>query len=180
LGYLNRKFRMPKWLDWLFTIVGLGAVAGGIIWLEGASTQSLSGRAYVVDGDSLEINQQRIRLKGIDAPELHQTCLFRAREWACGRESREFLRRSLRGRLVDCEAGTIDDYDRWLAVCYVEGKNINKMLVAKGWAVEYGAYRNDEKAAKAAKIGMWKGSFERPRAWRDAQWGSASGLIYKE
>ncbi|MDN8756685.1 hypothetical protein Q0L86_14175, partial [Staphylococcus aureus] len=50
--------------------------------------QGLVGRASVVDGDTLEVHGQRIRLWGIDTVESSQTCLdSRGKPWPCGRRA---------------------------------------------------------------------------------------------
>ena len=171
---------MRKVIDWIVTIAGLGALAYGVIWFEKQGQSELIGRPSVVDGDSLVISGERIRLRGIDAPELDQQCEFKGRSWSCGRESRNYLAKLIARREVTCTAGTIDDYDRWLAQCRVNQIDLNKSLVLNGWAVSYGAYTAEEKLAKDKSAGIWRGSFERPRSWRDAQRGSAGGLQLRD
>ncbi len=63
--------RIADWLALIGLVAGLALV---VTRLERVSTRELGGGATVVDGDSLEIGAVRIRLRGIDAPELRQTC----------------------------------------------------------------------------------------------------------
>lgn len=126
----------------------------------------VEGRAKVIDGDSLVVNGREVRLQGIDAPEGRQMCRRNNREWACGRESRNVLRRLIGSKTVSCQALDVDKHDRLLALCRVDGVELNREMVALGFALSYGRYRDDERAAKAARRGMWTGEFERPRDWR--------------
>src|SRR5205807_160216 len=57
----------------------------GGAWYKHWDATPLVGTALVVDGDSLEISGARIRLTGIDAPEMRQTCTDARREtWSGG------------------------------------------------------------------------------------------------
>src|SRR5512134_2877434 len=62
----------------------------------------VTGPATVIDGDTIVVAGERIRLQGIDAPELQQTCTAYGQPWACGRTSAEWLRERLNGRQVEC------------------------------------------------------------------------------
>jgi hypothetical protein len=84
----------------------------------------VSGEPTVIDGDTIVVAGERVRLQGIDAPELHQTCTAYGQEWACGRTSAEWLSDYLRERQADCVGHARDRYDRLLAVCY-GGESIN-------------------------------------------------------
>ena len=96
----------------------------------------MTGPAIIIDGDTLVIAGERIRLEGIDAPELHQDCTAYGQPWACGRTSAEWLREHLNGRQVECVGHARDRYGRLLAVCYVGGESINERIVREGWAPE--------------------------------------------
>jgi endonuclease YncB( thermonuclease family) len=51
----------------------------------GSSAATISGRAIIIDGDKLEIAGEWVRLHGIDAPEMAQTCTSdQGAEWRCG------------------------------------------------------------------------------------------------
>src|SRR5690606_18683415 len=129
--------------------------------------RSLEGRAFVVDGDTIRIGDTRLRLKGIDAPEMGQTCRREARSYACGEAAREALIRLVGNRIVQCRASGRDRYQRVLAFCTVNGQDINARMVEEGWAVTYGReYEVEEARAQAAAIGLWAGEFERPQEWR--------------
>lgn len=166
-------------VDWLAVAGLIGLVALVTARLERVSTRELGGSAKVVDGDSLEIGATRIRLHGIDAPEFTQTCMRGGASYACGREARRALAALVTPGL-QCSGNEIDRYGRLLARCEAGGRDINREMVASGWAVAYGAYEAEERAARQAGSGLWAGTFQRPRDWR-AERGDATepghGLI---
>jgi endonuclease YncB( thermonuclease family) len=53
-----------------------------------ALSHSIYGIADVRDGDTLVIGKQKIRLQGIDAPELYQTCEENQQSYPCGRQAK--------------------------------------------------------------------------------------------
>ena len=130
----------------------------------------VSGRARVIDGDTIEVNGDRIRLHGIDAPESAQTCVAESKRWQCGRHATRVLDDRIAGRAVDCEQRDRDRYGRIVAVCRLGGGDLNAWMVAEGWALAYrrysSAYVAQEAAAKAARRGLWRGDFVAPWDWR--------------
>ena len=120
----------------------------------------------VVDGDTLHVGGEDIRLKGIDAPELHQDCERQGEPWRCGEAAREALVKAIGGRPVQCRIEGRDRYGRGLAQCAAGGEDLGAALVTAGLAVAFGAYEAEENAARARGAGLWAGRFERPSAWR--------------
>jgi endonuclease YncB( thermonuclease family) len=131
------------------------------------------GTARVIDGDTIVIDGEHVRLRGIDAPEKDQTCTAFGQQWPCGRTAAEWLKDYLRGRQVDCVGHARDRYDRLLAVCYAGGESINDRLVRDGWALDYRKYSTDyleaEAEAKRRGAGVWRGEFVPPWQWRSAR-----------
>jgi len=80
---------------------------------------TLSGKAYAYDGDSIFFGRKvEVRLTGIDAPELAQTCHDGVGAlWPCGKAAREALRRMIQGRTLHCTIEGKDKYRRLLGVC---------------------------------------------------------------
>ena len=100
----------------------------------------ITGKARVVDGDTIHIGDTKIRLHGIDAPEMKQTChTSKGKEQMCGVLAKQALERLVKGQDVTCKGDTRDRYKRLIAVCYVGPLNINEQMVTDGWAM---AYRN--------------------------------------
>ena len=129
----------------------------------------LSGKVRVTDGDSLRMGDKRIRLYGVDAVESTQTCDYRGEAWKCGRASKRALERLVDGQTVSCIVRDMDR-GRYVSSCYVAGVDVNREQVRRGWAVAYtqysSQYLSEEKSAHAAKIGLWRASFERPHDYR--------------
>ena len=128
--------------------------------------RQVGGSAVVSDGDSLRVGEVRIRLAGIDAPELEQICVRAGEPYPCGREAREALVRLLDGAPVSCESRHRDRYSRLLAHCTAGQVDLNRAMVEEGWAVAFGDFEDAERRAMAARRGLWSGTFDRPRDWR--------------
>ena len=136
----------------------------------GAAHARIAGPATVNDGDSITVSGHRIRLFGIDAPEGKQTCVAGGQRWRCGRSATRALRKRISGRSVVCTERDRDGYGRVVAVCRVDGQDINAWMISQGMAVAYRkysrAYVGQERSAKAARRGMWRGQFVPPWDWR--------------
>jgi endonuclease YncB( thermonuclease family) len=136
-----------------------------------ASNQPImSGPAYAVDGDTLRIAGQSIRLEGVDAFEKAQTC----GEVACGRQAAEFTRRLVADSIVVCQRTDVDRYGRWVARCTIGARDIGREIVRAGWGLAYvkysRAYVAEEGQARAARAGVWAGGdFTAPWDWRAAR-----------
>ena len=128
---------------------------------------TLTGRPRVGDGDGLTFSGARVRLVGIDAPELAQSCDDAGgRRHACGEEARRHLVGLIGGRTVECNWAKLDRYGRRLGLCRADDEDLNAAMVRDGWAVAYGAYEAEEAEARAARRGVWAGTFTWPQDWR--------------
>ncbi|MEE9374742.1 MAG: thermonuclease family protein [Rhizobiaceae bacterium] len=156
------------------TLIFLGVLVFLITWLNAHNSHEYTGKVWVIDGDTIVMDGEKLRLQGIDAPELSQQCFKRDQRWACGRASKQALMDMLQGAAVNCSTSGIDRYDRWLAECFVNGRSINAQMVSSGWAVDYGGYGKEERKAREAKHGVWQGTFESPQEWRRANRGDFS------
>jgi endonuclease YncB( thermonuclease family) len=162
------RFRSRRLLPSGITSLVLAlALAGGVWLVLKPSGRALEGRAQVTDGDTIRIGETRIRLKGVDAPEMEQRCSRSGRSYACGETARQALIGLVSGETVRCRASGRDRYKRVLARCTVDGRDIGAQLVEAGWAVSYGRdYDSEEARAQRRSAGLWEGDFERPQAWR--------------
>jgi len=129
----------------------------------------------VVDGDTVVLAGERLRLEGIDAPELGQKCLDASgRSLKCGQRAKKHLEELLSSGPVSCTGDTVDGYDRRLATCFVEGRDMNAQMVQDGHALAFRKYSSlyvkQEEAARRTGSGMWGGVFEAPWDYRAAKW----------
>ena len=130
-----------------------------------------SARIFVVDGDSLFIDNQEIRLSGIDAPEYKQECFDKnQKSYKCGVMAKKFLEQLVKKGNISCSHLTKDKYKRFVSVCYSGKTNLNEEMVRQGWAVAYKrythAYDEAEKFAQENKLGIWQGKFMKPEFFR--------------
>jgi endonuclease YncB( thermonuclease family) len=130
----------------------------------------VTGPARVIDGDTIEVQGQRIRLHGIDAPESRQLCRLDGKPWQCGEAATNALAEKIASRPVTCEDLGRDRYERIIARCAVAGEDIESWMVVNGWAVAYRRFSLDyveqEADAQAARRGIWAGEFVKPWEWR--------------
>ena len=141
----------------------------------GKSTDII-GKPKITDGDTIVINDIRIRFTGSDAPESYffgktQTCTDGAgREWECGNAATEKLKQLINDQIVRCSDEGKDRYGRTLGICYVGEMDLQAEMVKSGMAVAYlrysDRYEQEQNFAKKAKAGMWGGEFQEPEAWR--------------
>jgi endonuclease YncB( thermonuclease family) len=136
------------------------------------------GQGRVVDGDTLDVGQTRVRLEGIDAPEMVQTCQTAVGEvWSCGTAAAALLRSLAQQKDLACDRTGIDKYGRALATCFEGETNINEAMVRAGlaWAfVKYSTeYVTVEADARARKVGVWQGTAEAPWDFRHGEWKTA-------
>jgi endonuclease YncB( thermonuclease family) len=136
-----------------------------------AEAADITGVPKIHDGDQVVIGSSRIRLRGIDAPSVDQLCLNTAGErWTCGVAARDELMHHTDKKSWTCHVERTDRRGRNVAKCEVDGEDIQKWLVASGWALAYVRfthdYEADEKAARETKAGMWQGAFIAPWDWR--------------
>jgi endonuclease YncB( thermonuclease family) len=141
-------------------------LALGTAFLLRPSDRQARGSAEVIDGDSLRVAGIELRLKGVDAPEMHQTCRRTGQPYRCGEAAREALVNLVSRQIVECRIVGRDRYQRALGRCRTEGRDIGARLVEGGVAVGYGDYEREEAQARTRNAGLWAGEFERPNAWR--------------
>jgi micrococcal nuclease len=109
---------------------------------------TLSGPAYAIDGDTLVIQATRVRLWGIDAPELYEPGGDSAHSW---------LSNLTHGFTVTCHDTGTRSHGRWVARCYTNKVDIAESLVHNGQALDcarysFGYYRKFEPAAARFRI----------------------------
>lgn len=135
------------------------------------ASADIIGRASVIDGDTIEIHGQRIRLHGVDAPEKGQPCFDASgKPWRCGPAAANVLDEFIGVSPVACHERDVDRYGRVVATCTVRGEDIEAWLVRNGHAMAYRRYSSDyigaEQEAKNAKRGVWSGAMQPPWEWR--------------
>ena len=140
------------------------------------------GVPKIIDGDTVYINSKKIRLEGIDAPEIKQQCkkpslkisaiigLQINKNYSCGVIAKIKLIDKINNSKIKCISSSKDRYNRFLATCYKNRINLNKWMVRNGYAVAYKRYSKDyvrdEEYAKKNKLGLWEGTFIMPEKWR--------------
>jgi endonuclease YncB( thermonuclease family) len=138
-----------------------------------------SGKMRFSDADTLDVGNVRVRLFGIDAPEMDQKCKrANGKEWSCGKWATRQAKSQFENKTAACRPVDIDQYGRTVARCYVNGQDIAASLVRQGMAQAYVKYSLEhvsaEKEASIANIGIWAGTLEDPAAYRAARRQAAS------
>ena len=138
-----------------------------LIFSTNVLAQEIIGIPKIVDGDTIYINNHKIRLEGIDAPEMKQKCKKEKlkissiigytfyEDYYCGKHSKENLIAKVKGSKIKCISFTKDRYKRYLAKCFKGKINLNRWMVRNGHAVAYRRYSKeyipDEDFAKENK-----------------------------
>ena len=132
--------------------------------------KTIIGKPKIIDGDTIHIDKNKIRLHAIDAPETKQKCLIDSKEWFCGKQATIELKKLINDRIVKCITNDIDIYNRFVAICLIDTIDLNQWMVKNGWAVAYRYYSSDyiieEKFARDNNLGIWKSKFLKPHIFR--------------
>ena len=173
---IAETIRIPDYIGLNFrklNIISIFMMAQIILCLSTvASAQSpIVGYANVIDGDTLEVSGIRIRLHGIDAPESRQKCMrLDGTYWHCGQQAALALSDRIGPTVIRCQPRDRDRYGRIIAICFKGTEDLDRWMVAAGWAVAFRKYSLDyvdeEENAKRGRHGMWSGNFEMPWDWR--------------
>lgn len=135
---------------------------------------TVTGTAHVVDGDTLDLGEVRIRLADIDAPELAQNCEGPRDLQHCGHVAAAFLAARIEGRELTCEIRDTDDYGREIAACSHDGVDLSTWLVDAGYALAFRKYSTRlvamEEQARARGVGLWRAVLEPPWEYRARRW----------
>ena len=133
---------------------------------------SFADNLKVVDGDTIVLNDEKIRFSGIDTPELKQTCVDKGQEVFCGVLAKMLLIEKIGNETPECISEGKDIYKRTLAECFINGESLSSFLVRSGYAFAYRKYSKkfieDEEFARANKLGLWSMKFQYPWDFRKA------------
>jgi endonuclease YncB( thermonuclease family) len=125
-----------------------------------------AGQVAVVDGQTLRLGDAVVRLQGVSAPPRGTTCLRPDNSrFDCGASASEALARLLRGFAVSCRLYGRDGAGFLQGLCEAEGRDVNRGIVATGWArarsdspgFAAASFGEEESAARAAHRGLWQG-----------------------
>jgi len=143
---LISKLRVRQWLGFAIIVLLLPAIS----WAWSGNVVGIS------DGDTIKVltgkTVTKIRLYGIDCPEKGQ---------AFGRIAKRFVSEMVFGRQVEIKPMDQDRYGRTVAWVYVDGKNLNEVLVKVGLAWHYKKYSSDQSLAdleikaRQGRVGLW-------------------------
>ena len=150
-----------------------------LFFFQTVQASEIVGFPKVVDGDTIHIKSYKIRLEGIDAPEMKQKCkkpylqimFFNfQKDYYCGQMSKKKLIQKIGNKPVKCILLGKDRYKRYLAKCLKGTIDLNRWMVRNGYAIAYRKYSKlyilDENFAKEEKLGLWRGTFIKPEKWR--------------
>lgn len=154
----------------LFGSIGNGGSSG----FNPEDYPAVEGHANAVTGAMLSIKGLHIKLLGIEAPYMQQTCADKfGQGYACGQYARNWLQDWLQNKMVKCHIISPENNGRATGVCFAEGYDVGAVVVNAGWAVAYtkntDIYVPYENQAGTNKRGLWAGSFYRPWDWKKLQ-----------
>ena len=132
----------------------------------------------VVDGDTINLDGEKIRFGGIDAPESNyrgkkQTCILNNEEVFCGQLSKDKLIEKIGNNRVNCKIEKKKDkYKRLVGECFIKDESLSVFMVRNGYAFDWpyyskGKFAKDQEYAKMNKLGLWNMDFDYPWNWRD-------------
>ena len=127
-----------------------------ILFVYSSEKNIVKGRAIIIDGDTIKINNEKIRFGGIDAPE---------RGIVGHKLSKEKLKKKIGNNLINCIREKNKDYwKRTVAECFINDESLSSFMVINGYACDYvkyskKKYAKEQQYAKTKKLGIWNMKF---------------------
>lgn len=140
--------------------------------LAATAAESIRGLPFVADGDTLGFGERRVRLYGIDAPELDQTCDLLGRQVPIGQWAARTLHRLIGRDEVVCYPLTRPTNWHVVGRCHTATiPDLGRAMVEAGFAWDFrrqshGIYEDDEASARTGKLGVWAGKAACQPPWR--------------
>jgi len=157
--------------------LGLGVLLAVMLSSEPMAQEVVTGKAVPLQADQITIGTRRISIFGIDAPDPDQDreCRLNGQFFGCYSNARRFLAELLDLGEVTCTDTGKRNYVQFsYMTCVINGKDVGEEMVKAGHALAFlpqsTKYVEFEKAAKAAKLGIWQQGivFTIPWVWRDS------------
>lgn len=131
----------------------------------------VSGTIRVIDADTIDVGDTRVRLHAIDAPEMDQNCETQnAVRFACGQWATNQVRQRFAGKVAHCMPRDVDKYGRIVAKCRVDDADMGEVIVSEGWAFAFRRYGLDydlaEKSAFVTGRGLHGARVQSPAQFR--------------
>lgn len=171
--YNSQKKRYPSQYVGAALILVIALVFIGYARIVFSSPFIVEDVAKIIDGDTIHIHIWKMRLAGIDAPEISQKCKYLNANWDCGISAKNSLIAKIDDKPIRCELHNKDRYNRFVATCFLGEEDLNEWLVLNGYAVAYTQYsekyRGVEMIAQNLKKGIWSASFQMPAEFRKAK-----------
>ena len=169
IGWWKKKLNISDYgIAWIAFAKGL--LIGLLVYHFFINAEAKTQTLKVIDGDTIVINDEKIRFSGIDTPELKQTCMMGEEKVFCGMLAKMLLIKKIGKKTPKCIKEGVDSYKRTLAECFINGESLSSFLVRSGYAFAYRKYSKkfikEEEFAKKNRLGMWSMKFEFPWDFR--------------
>ena len=142
-----------------------------------SETTLISDKIKIIDGDTISLDNKKIRFSGIDAPETNfkgkqQFCLKNTKKINCGEISKNSLTKKIINKKLKCLIEKEKDiFGRYLGECFISNESVSVYMVRNGLAFDYPKYSKKkyykhQVYAKNYKLGLWSMKFDYPWIWR--------------
>ena len=146
---------------------------------QGAPFPTSIGSGSALEGDLVSINGNAVKLWGIDAPDLGQTCFSKfGQSFDCALASKNALATYIGQSQITCYIRGKNSHGQQIGTCGVGGADLAALMIRDGYAMSFRGlnvhYDRLQAFAQARKRGLWDGRFEAPWIWRSKQISSSS------
>ena len=98
-----------------------------------ANPITLEGLASAIDGDTIIVNNYKIRLNGVSAPELSEEG---------GNEAKQAMQKILENKTIKCSLSGRKSYERYIGVCWIGAIDVGALIIMQGFARD--CFRSEE------------------------------------